>query len=349
MIQAKNEYDVSVIICTYNRWELLSHALKHLCAQDTCNVRYEIVVVDNNSTDETRKIVESFIARHKVSIRYVFENKQGLSHARNAGIKNALAPLLAFTDDDVEVAPDWIKSVKESFDKHPEVDFVGGKVLPNWPEEPPAWLTSRSHWAPVALTDYGDASFYSNAENPVCLIGANIGIRRSAFNLVGMYEPKFQRMKGNIGAEDHEWLLRLWQAGGQGIYVPTVIVKADVPVERMKKAFHRIWHTGHGYACGLMQLNELIDDKGELRQQPIKARQFLGASAFLYRDLLASIAGWFKSMLRGNKSSAFAEENQVRYLISYIRNSRQYNLQNRYLRPTKTVSSPGVLRARRRQ
>lgn len=322
----KEQFDVSVILCTYNRCSILPNALESILAQQTGDVRYEIIVVDNNSTDQTLQVIESFIARGQGNIRCVFEGRQGLSHARNAGIENALAPLVAFFDDDERVAPDWIINIKQSFDEHPEVDFVGGKVLPRWTAEPQAWLTSNSHWAPVALSDYGDTPFYSNAENPVCLIGGNLGIRLDAFNRIGLFDPEFQRIEGNIGSEDHEWLLRLWQAGRQGMYVPKMMVEADVPLERMKKAYHRMWHTGHGKSCALMQLNELIDKNGRLRQTPIESVKLFGASAFVYRELLETSARWLKALLQGNKKRAFDNEIRVRHLISYIRASRQYNL-----------------------
>ena len=234
------QFDVSVIICTHNRFDVLPNALESILKQETGGVRYEVIVVDNNSTDQTRQVIESFIARRQGNMRYVFEGKPGLSHARNAGIANALAPIIAFFDDDERVAPDWVANIKQSFDEHAEIDFVGGKILPRWTAEPPAWLTSQLHWAPVALTDYGDTPFYSNTENPVCLIGGNLGIRRAAFDLIGLFDPELQRMKGNIGSEDHELLLRLWRAGKQGMYVPKVMVEADVPIERMQKAYHRM-------------------------------------------------------------------------------------------------------------
>lgn len=321
----KEQFDVSVILCTYNRCSILPNALESILAQQTGDVRYEIIVVDNNSTDQTLQVIESFIARGQGNIRCVFEGRQGLSHARNAGIENALAPLVAFFDDDERVGTDWVVTIKQSLDEHPEVDFVGGKILPHWTAEPPAWLASNSHWAPVALTDYGDTAFYSNAENPVCLIGGNLAIKRAAFNLIGLFDPEFQRIKGNIGSEDHEWLLRLWQAGRQGMYIPSLVVEADVPIERMTKAYHRMWHTGHGKSCALMRLNELIDKNGRLLQTPIESAKFFGAPAFVYLELVKTATDWLKATLKRNKAYAFAKENRMRHLTSYIRASHQYN------------------------
>ncbi len=324
-VHMDDQFDVSVILCTHNRSDILPNALESILVQETGDIRHEVIVVDNNSTDQTRQVIESFVERGQGRIRYVFEGKQGLSYARNTGVRNARAPIVAFFDDDERVTPDWVANIKQAFDEHPEVDFVGGKVVPQWPVEPPAWLTTNSLWAPLALTDYGDTPFYSNTENPVCLIGGNLGIRRSAFDLIGWFNPKLQRVEGNIGAEDHELLLRLWHAGRQGRYVPKLLVIADVPVERMKKAYHRMWHTGHGKAFGMMRMSELIDENGKLLQTPIESTKFFGSPAFVYRELLNVGVGWLKSFLQRDKIRAFENEIRVRHFISYIRAARKYN------------------------
>src|SRR5690348_3828740 len=98
------EYDVSIVITTYNRCGMLEAALDSALAQESGGVRYEVIVVDNNSTDQTREVVERRINEGHANLRYVFEPKQGVSHARNTGVANAAAPVVAFADDDVRVA-----------------------------------------------------------------------------------------------------------------------------------------------------------------------------------------------------------------------------------------------------
>src|ERR1700685_4570885 len=98
---------ISVVLSTYNRCGILAKALRCLALQEAPGIESEIIVVDNNSTDGTRQIVDGFVARDK-RFRYLFERRQGLSYARNAGIRIARADAIAFTDDDVEVASDWI-------------------------------------------------------------------------------------------------------------------------------------------------------------------------------------------------------------------------------------------------
>src|SRR5688572_14570339 len=141
---------LSVVMSTYNRGELLGDAIRSLLAQhQTITPPFELIVVDNNSTDKTHEIVEGF-ARIDGRVRYLFEPRQGLSHARNAAIRDARAPLIAFTDDDVRAEPDWVSAIVRAFDEHRDAAVIGGRVLPVWPGPPPLWLT-RDHWAPLAL------------------------------------------------------------------------------------------------------------------------------------------------------------------------------------------------------
>ena len=205
--------DVSVVISTYNGAARLPGALESVLRQDLDGVSYEVIVVDNNSNDGTRALIESSIGREGGRLRYIFEPRQGVSYGRNAGIAAASAPIIAFFDDDVRVARDWIRTLKQALDEHPDVDFVGGKVLPEWQAPPAAWLTDE-HWSPLALVDYGPEPLRVTAERQLCLVSANLAVRRTLFDAVGLFAPELQRVKDSIGSmEDHELLMRCWHAG----------------------------------------------------------------------------------------------------------------------------------------
>ncbi|PYS47552.1 MAG: hypothetical protein DMF68_15745 [Acidobacteria bacterium] len=306
-------FDISVVISTYNRCDMLPAAIESVLAQDAQGLLYEVIVVDNNSSDATREVVESLIARGEGNLRYVFEGKQGLSHARNAGISASRAPLIAFTDDDVRAAPDWVALIKRAFDSHPEVDFVGGKVLPQWESEPPRWLTKK-HWSPLAIMDYGDEPFYVDSETPLCMVGANLSIRRELFGRVGLFNPDLQRVKDGVGSmEDHEFLLRAWKAGRRGLYVPEIIMHAEVQTERMKKDYHRRWHTGHGHFYAIMRAEDI--ERGDAR--------LFDVPAHLYRQALKDTFGWLMHFLRGREELAFERENEVRFFRGFFRQRRK--------------------------
>jgi glycosyltransferase involved in cell wall biosynthesis len=304
-------FNLSVVISTYNRCGLLAEALDRLLAQEANGVRYEVITVDNNSTDQTRQVVESFIERGHSNLRYVFESRQGVSYGRNAGVASANAPIIAFVDDDVLVTPSWLNNIKKAFDEHIEIDFVGGKILPNWPNKPPSWLT-RDHWWPLALLDVGDNAMYVNAANPLVLPTANASFRKEVFSSFGLFSPDFS------GREDHELLVRLWRAGRQGLYLPSAVVTAKVDPVRLTKAYHHRWNFKTGKFNAMMRLNETMGPDGRLIEQQRNARTIFGVPAFLYRQLLGEGFRWCRDFVR--ESRRLQHENRICHLLGYITN-----------------------------
>ena len=273
--------EVSVLISTYNRAPRLRTALAALLGQ-TGEVRYEVIVIDNNSSDDTAGVVAEMAAASPDRIRYVFEGRQGKSHALNTGLTLARGEILAFTDDDVRVAPDWLLQFRRGFTAHPAVDYIGGRVLPEWLAPAPRWLTT-AHWSPLALQDYGEALQAVGADRAVCLVGANIAYRRAVFARVGGFTPALGRTGDGIGStEDHDLQLRMWRAGMRGLYDPAIVVHADVTADRLTREYHRRWHRGHGHHCALMRLRELVPaDLGPMSEPPGIVTLF-GTPAFVY-------------------------------------------------------------------
>jgi glycosyltransferase involved in cell wall biosynthesis len=319
MSTASSRYDVSVVLSTYNRADLLPSALDALLAQ-TGDAAYEVIVVDNNSTDNTADVVRRIAARSQGPIRYVFEARQGLSHARNRGIELARAPIVAFSDDDVRVAEDWIARLARAFAEHPEVDYVGGRVLPRWLTPPPRWLTT-AHWSPLALQDYGTEPFEASRAHAICLVGANLAFRRRVFDRVGRFAPELGRIKDGIGStEDHDMQLRIWRAGMRGRYDPAIVATADVTPDRLDKSYHRRWHRGHGRHCAAMRLRELVPaDMGPM-SEPRDLVMLWGSPAFVYADLPRLTGLWIRALVR--REDAFFYANKLRHVWSYITTRR---------------------------
>jgi glycosyltransferase involved in cell wall biosynthesis len=303
----RTRVELSVVVSTYNRADTLARAIESLIAQDVDPSRYEIVIVDNNSSDHTRQVVESLRSKAP-SLSYVFEPRQGTSYGRNRGILTASAPLIAFTDDDVRVPPDWASVILTVFAQHPEVSCIGGKVLPSWSGPWPSWLT-RQHWSPLALLDYGDTPFYVNAAHRLCLIGANVAYRRDTFDRIGLFSTQVQTLKREPGTEDHEILLRLWRDGGQGLYWPALTATADIAPERMRRQYHRQWHRRHGRFSATMRDEQL---------EETRLGTFLGAPGHAYRHAAASLAGWIGSLLRLNTAAAFTHELEFRSACGFL-------------------------------
>ena len=194
-------------------------------------------------------------------------------------------------------------------------------MLPHWLEHPPAWLT-RAHWSPLALQDYGDDPLISGRDRAVCLVGANLAFRRRVFETVGVFAASLGRIKDGIGStEDHDMQLRAWRAGMIGLYVPELLVYADVTVDRLDPAYHRRWHRGHGRHCALMRLRELVPaDLGPM-SEPCDIVTLFGAPAFVYHDLFKTGRNWLQAVWR--RGDARFYEHQWYHIWSYLRTSQQ--------------------------
>ena len=301
--------EVSVVIPTYNRSALLRDAVNSVLGQDT-RIPFEIIIVDNNSQDDTADVVRSITDPR---VRYVLEREQGNAHARNRGVVEATADVIAFIDDDVTVASDWLTSLKQALDSRPDLSFVGGKVLPQWDGPPPSWLTPE-HWAPLAVLDYGPDELIIAGNSPRGLLTANIAFRRSVFAEVGTFSPHLQRVKNFIGSmEDTEFLMRVCRSGKQGIYLPSMIASAPVDVERLSKSYHRRWHTGHGHFYAVMKDPEWERSSFHLA----------GVPGHLYKQTAAHAFNWLSRTVTGNSDAAFTHECQLRFFRGFLRQRRR--------------------------
>jgi glycosyltransferase involved in cell wall biosynthesis len=235
----------SIIVCTHNRAELLEPSLLSILG-DQASVRWELIVVDNASTDQTEAVVARCRDRAAdLRFEYLVEKQLGLSHARNRGIDAAEGEYLLFTDDDVLVQRGWIDALCAGF-SGADVVGVAGRILPNWPSPPPRWLAGR-HSGLLALTDFGDdPRDLMEGEVPV---GANMAIRASA--LGGVRTP-FDPRLGNQGSdqfayEEFDLFLQL-RKRGRLTYRPDSVVLHQIAPERMTwQSMRRAsLHNGYG-------------------------------------------------------------------------------------------------------
>jgi glycosyltransferase involved in cell wall biosynthesis len=296
---------LSVILPTYNRAAALRRSIGALLRQDAPSRDYEIVVVDNNSNDGTAALLEAI---DDPRVRAIREERQGLSFARNAGLRQARGEIVAFVDDDVEAAPDWVTTIVRTLDARRDVDGVGGRVLPAWERTRPRWLT-RSHWAPLALQDHGDQKRVFDRHTPIGLVGANVAFRRTVFDRTGLYDTAVQRVRDGIGStEDHALLTRLYAAGGRMLYLPRMLVLARVQSDRCDRSYHRRWHEGHGRFHALMH-------SPEMEQSRLKP---LGVPAHLVRAAARDVVAWALSCVERNWDAAFDAELRLRFFRGFV-------------------------------
>jgi glucosyl-dolichyl phosphate glucuronosyltransferase len=303
--------DFSIVIPTLNRAELLQPLLDSLLMQCADGIDYEILVVDNGSSDGTRALMEAYSAGDR-RIRYVYEPRPGVSNARNAGILRARAAILAFVDDDVEAAPDWLSSLKRAFDEHPEADCIGGRVRPRWRTPRPPWLTS-DHAGAIAVQDRPHLFTVGAHNASPCLLTANFACRRSVFDEVGLFAPAFRR------GQDRELQIRMWRAGKIGVYCPSVEVIVEPPADRLVKQYHRRWHVTTAMYHALMWYRDTVDHGGRLQPMPPRRRTLFGTPLFIYREWLGHAAGWVATLLIGAGHRRFYHETRLYYGASFIR------------------------------
>src|SRR3990172_9024422 len=130
---------ISVVLCTFNRDRMFEETLHSFLDCRTDGIEHELLIVDNNSTDKTREIAARFAPRIP-RIRYLLEPQQGLSHARNRGIRESRGEIVAFVDDDVYFSPCWLEALASFFQRRPDVSCIGGKVVPHCEAARPSWL-----------------------------------------------------------------------------------------------------------------------------------------------------------------------------------------------------------------
>jgi glycosyltransferase involved in cell wall biosynthesis len=237
--------DITVILCTFNRCESLAMALASAAALVLPDsVAWEIVVVDNNSSDRTREMVENFCQRFPDRVRYLFEPQQGLCHARNAGIREAQGDVIVFMDDDVTVEPGWLQKLTAALND-PKWAGAGGRILPLWSATPPSWLPSKDRWAlaPLVVFDLGDKPG-ALSEAP---FGANMAFRKEMFRKYGAFRTDLDRVGSNlVSGGDTEFGCRLLAAGEQLRYEPSALVYHPVTPDRMLKDYFLRWHFDGG-------------------------------------------------------------------------------------------------------
>lgn len=299
---------LAIVLPTHNRAASLRRALRSIVAQLPDSPGVSVIVVDNNSSDETPAVCREFPSR----VRYVKEPRQGLSYARNTGVAIAAADghddIVAFVDDDVEAAPGWLAALVRGFEEHPEADCVGGRVLPDRADRLPSWLT-HDHWGPLALQDHGDHVRVFDEGSTTGLIGANVAFRGDVFRRIGGFSPDVQRVKDGIGStEDHEFLRRLYAAGGKALYTPAAVVITEVPTDRMTRRYHRRWHRGHGHFHALMRTPEVERARG----------RFLGVPLHLFRSAVRDALTWTRLRIAGDAARAFAAETRLWFFSGFL-------------------------------
>jgi glucosyl-dolichyl phosphate glucuronosyltransferase len=311
--------DATVLICTYNRGSLLGETLDAIAKVRT-TLAWEVLVVDNNSTDHTRAVVESRQTSYPVTLRYLFEPRQGNSFALNTGIAATSATIIAFTDDDVRVSEAWLQEGCAPMLSNPAIDYTGGPVRAIWDAPPPPWIdqTRSDLWGTLAILDYGPASFVFEERQRVPL-GANMAVRRTLFDRVGNFDTSLGRVRNSLrGQAQAEFFCRSRSAGARGLYVPAMAVDHHVPGPRLTRRYFRRWWfmKGHG-RHRLEQIHPTTELGVDLSHVP----KIAGVPRYMYGSAVRDLGGYLKALATGDQVGAVRHEMMLCYFVGYVRGS----------------------------
>ncbi|MEW6536571.1 MAG: glycosyltransferase family 2 protein [Candidatus Auribacterota bacterium] len=249
---------LSVIVCTYNRGQLIGDSLQSLVAQTLDPALFEVIVIDNNSTDTTAERVQEFTGKYP-HFHMIKEMEQGLSNARNRGWKEAKGEYVVYIDDDAKASPNWCERILINYDTvTPTPVVVGGQILP-WHEcEPPIWFHESFEKASCG----DNAKFLQPPLAHTGFSGSNMCFKKSLFTSYGGFSTEL----GMIGnetrmGEETELFLKIFEHEPYFWYDPQLIVYHWVPSRKMLISYRMLRMYKVGYSDVLLRYNCAVDKK----------------------------------------------------------------------------------------
>lgn len=267
---------ISVLIPTHQRAGLLDRALSALERQRLpSGLEWEVVVANNNCTDETPEVVRRHARSAPCGVREVFESRPGANYARNAALAAAKGEVVAFIDDDIEVDERWLPTAVATLERE-KADLVGGRIFPRWEAPPPVWLLGNQElydYLGLMVWDAPARLGLPFAPRPK-IWGGNLIVRRSSADRVGGFDPQVGRTSARLfSGDESEFIRRILEGGGTVVYDPAIMVRHYVPRERMRRRYFCRWI--YGYA------------EGRVRFQPLPAgKPLFGVPRWMYGRVL---------------------------------------------------------------
>lgn len=285
---------VSVVVCTRNRAEKLRNVLESLSRVRLPDAPCELVVVDNGSTDHTREVVGELRGTLRLPVRYVLETTAGLSHARNRALQVTAGGILAFTDDDCVVDPDWLAALVSEFGSRDAPDVVGGRVLPR--SDLGGRAREDSPPSPRGLLKSQEDLFER-------FMGANFAFRRRVAKRLGGFDPTFGAGGPLCAAEDTDFVYRARRSGFKVLLTPRPLVYHDHG-RTSKAALRRVsrhYAVGRGgFYCKHTTAGDREALQMALREIRGRLRQLLKGwrDAAVRRRAMASLLALFRGAFR---------------------------------------------------
>ena len=303
---------ISAIVCTFNRASYLRKAIQSLIEQTLDKNSYEILVVDNCSTDETKQVVKEFV--HVPNLRYLYEPIQGLSQARNTGWQNAKGKYVAYLDDDAIAHPKWLERILEVFETvTPQPGVVGGKIEPIWEAPRPSWLLDSMDFCLSILDLSKDTPIISYDRQ--LYAGANSAFPRELILKVGGFQVTLGRKGSKLLSQEEILFWKQLQAQGYCCYYdPLIVVHHHIPSSRLTKKWilKRMYWEGTSEALLEIYLDTLnLKQRLKMAISKIKTLSKFGTKRKLTRLLI-------EMLKTENSPPIFEQKCQIWMAIGYI-------------------------------
>lgn len=246
---------ISAVVCTHNRSDHLGAAIQSLADQHMPQEQCEIIVVDNRSTDSTKEVVDQFHAQKNV--RYIYEPRLGLSHARNTGWRNAKGQYVAYLDDDAIADPEWLATIVKTFESvRPSPGCIGGKVVPVWEAPRPPWVSDELVTC-LTVIDWSDTPHAISNLSEKWLVGANIAFRVDILQQMGGFVSGLDRAGKNLLSGGDVFLEKqILKAGHTIYYQPKMVISHFTPKTRLNQRWFVRRYYWQGLSDAAMQIIE---------------------------------------------------------------------------------------------
>ncbi len=309
--------DFTIIVCTYNRSQNLPSCLAALAAQEgTDGLDWEVLVVDNNSTDDTPQMVDRLSRELTIKVRYAKETQQGLNYARNCGVSSSQGVHFTFVDDDIHVSPRWLAMLAEAFART-DADAIGGRIHLDPSIKLPRWVVPGSEISGfLGYQDFGDEPFQMDGKSRYPF-GGNMSFHRRVVARIGLFDPKLGRKgegrkRGELfkGAET-DYFHRLNAAGEARIfYEPRAIVYHRVQPHQLQQRYFLTIHFNAGF------------QKAFYDGRPYR-RRALGIPLFLYLQLTRALGRYLVLLATRGPDTAFRQLMTVGHFLGTMAGYRR--------------------------
>jgi glycosyltransferase involved in cell wall biosynthesis len=298
---------ISVIIPTFNRARSLRDTVNSFRAQTYPGNRFEIIIVDNASSDETPSMIPE-LARRAPRMRFLVEQRRGAHFARNSGAKAARGEILYFTDDDMIADPNMLLAIVTAFKSNANVASATGKVVPLWETEPPAWILAHCKNEILSLNDRGDGLIISDRDPGV--FSCHQAVLRDAFFAAGGFNPD-TNADTFVGDNETGLNIKIAKLGYRFAYVGSSITRHRIPATRMTQSYLNQRFADQGFCDSYTTYRDRV---------PGRVGLLSDAAAQLSRAIPASLLAVARS-IRGDSRWRL---NVAR--LFYIRNRITYDL-----------------------